>query len=536
MFLLILSLIAQTPSWHCGTPVFEAMKTKAGFEVRGARDEGLNPDPHPQSLTPRPSASRPPRLGEKRTMWLQNMSVMPPVQYQGSLTCRGTGNHVYVMVEDSAWNAGLLDSAGVARIIDRFDNTSPRDSLHGAWYHNTTAFGQPPNTIDNDSLIYLIYHNIGAFMGNSFDGFWMFFDEYYDTTSMRQWGYHSNEVECVYLDLHPNDPSTDYRIAIAAHEFEHMIHWNYDPAESLWVNEGCAELAMWLFGSPDPISGFNSTPDNDLTKWNGDWADYIKTYLWTLFLYEQYGDRGGNDLIRNIVASPYVSIAGVDSAFAATGLSARFEEVLDQWVLANVINDTSYLDGRYGYHGVGVPRFGNAGIHASYPVSRSNSLDRWAGEYILFLKGLNLQLGFDGNDAANFHVFMVAKDTLGHRLILDTLQLDSLQAGAISVPGSDTGYQSVWLVPSSHYPSGRMSYAYTAAATGIEEESFKPHASSCKQGGPTLVRAGARLRLPAGTELHGIDGRMADQDRPLPAGVYWQTSDGARPRKIVAVP
>ena len=527
MFILVLSLLAQAPSWHCGMPVFDAMKPAAPVPMPGGMQSQCGASP--QRLAP-------PRVGEKRTMWLQNMSVMPPQQYQGSLTCRGTGDHVYVMVEDSAWNAGLLDSAGVARIIDRFDHTSPRDSLHGVWYHNTTVFGQPPNTIDNDSLIYLIYHNIGEFMGYSFDGFWMYFDEYYDTTSMRLWGYHSNEVECVYLDLYPNDPSTDYRIAIAAHEFEHMIHWNYDQAESLWVNEGCAELAMWLFGAPDAISGFNSTPDNDLTKWNGDWADYIKTYLWTLFLYEQYGGRVGNDLIHNIVASPYVSIAGVDSAFAATGLAERFKEVFDQWVLANVINDTSYLDGKYGYFGEQVPRFAVVGYHTTYPVSRSNSLDRWAGEYILFQKGLDLQMNFDGADAADFHVFMVAKDTIGHRLILDTLELDSLQAGSISFPASDTGYQSVWLAPSSHYPGGRMGYAYSATATGVAEGNPKPEIRSPKSAGPSMVRAGARLKLPAGTAVRGIDGRTAASSEVLSAGVYWFTSEHDSPRKVVVVP
>jgi hypothetical protein len=533
VFLLILSLIAQTPSWRCGTPVFDAMKTEVRDQGLGIREPGRNQTPEPRPLNPVPH-STPPQLGDERTMWLQNMSVMPPEQYQASVTCRGTGDHVYVMVEDSAWQAGLLDSAGVARIIERFDHSSPRDSLHGVWYHNTTAFGRPPDALDHDSLIYLVYHNVGEFMGYSFDGFWQYFDEYYDTTAMRLWGYHSNEIECVYLDCYPNNPSQDNRIAIAAHEFEHMIHWNYDPAESLWVNEGCAELAMWLFGSPDAISDFNSNPDNDLTKWNGDWADYIKTYLWTLFLYEQYGDRGGNNLIRNIVASPFVSIAGVDSALAATGLPQRFEEVLDQWVLANVINDTSYLNGEYGYFGVRVPRFGNAGVHTTYPVSRSNSLDRWAGEYILFQRGLNLQVGFDGNDAANFHVFMVAKDTIGHRLILDTLDLDSQQNGLMSVPGSDTGYQSVWLVPSSHYPSGRMSYSYSATAVGIAEpDGQSPFAARPSLNGPTIMRAGTRLVQPSGTKLYSTTGRLVSQESPAP-GVYWlEPRKGLRSKLVV---
>jgi len=43
-----------------------------------------------------------------------------------------------------------------------------------------------------------------------------------------------------------------------AHEFEHMIHWNGDPNEEAWVDEGLAELAMWFYGNPDTISGFNT--------------------------------------------------------------------------------------------------------------------------------------------------------------------------------------------------------------------------------------------------------------------------------------
>jgi len=525
VFLLVLTLITQTPSWHCGTPVFDAMKPAVPVPMPGGVQSPCGDSPQ---------QTAPPRIGDTRMMWLQNMSVMPPVQFQGALTCRGTGNHCYVMVDDSSWAAGIVDSADVSHILERFDNSSPRDTNHGVWYYNTTVFGQPPDAIDNDSLVYLLYYNVGEFHGYSFDGFWQYFDEYYDTTSMRLWGYHSNEVECVYLDCSPNNPAGDYRISIAAHEFQHMIHWNYDQAESLWVNEGCSELAMWLFGVPDAISGFNTQSDNDLTIWTGSWADYIKTYLWTLFLYEQYGGRVGNDLIHNIVASPFVSIAGVDSAFAATGLPQRFEEVLDQWVLANVINDTSYLSGKYGYFGEHVPRFANAAYHTTYPVSRTGGLDRWAGEYILFQKGRDLEIGFDGADGANFHAFMVAKDTIGHRLLLDTMDLDSLQAGSISAPGSDTGYQSVWLVPTSHYPYGRMNYAYTASAVGISEPNRQsPLALRPSLSGPTVVRAGTRLRLTTEAALYSTDGRLVNQES-LEPGVYWLAAAGQR-RKLVVI-
>jgi hypothetical protein len=172
-----------------------------------------------------------------------------------------------------------------------------------------------------------------------------------------------------------------------------------------------------------------------------------------------------------------------------------------------VINDTSYLSGRYGYFGEGVPRFGNAGYHTTYPVSRANSLDRWAGEYILFQKGRDLQIGFDGADEANFHTFMVAKDTIGHRLLLDTIELDSLQAGSISVPGSDTGYQSVWLVPASHYPYDRMSYAYTATAVGIMEENPKPQTPTRHSPDGGSRRGSAQAACWNGVVLHRRQGR-----------------------------
>ncbi len=523
MLLLMLALMIQVPQapMVCGTPVFEAMR-------------GRVPVPLPVvKKTPVPV-----RPGEKRSMWLQNMSVMPPVQVQKEVTCRGVGAHCYVMVEDSAWNAGQVDSSDVARIIERFDRSSPRDTVRGVWDHNTTVLGRPPDAIDNDSLIYLIYYDIGTFHGYSFDGFWQYFDEYYDTTSMRRWGYHSNEVECVYLDCYPENPSTDYRMAIAAHEFGHMIHWNYDQAESLWVEEGCCELAMWLFGAPDPISGFPSSSDNDLTRWDGEWADYIKTYLFFLYLYEQYGGRVGNDLIHNIIASPAPSIAGVDEGFATTGLPERFEGVFDDWVLANRINDTGFLGGRYGYHGEDVPYFAVAGYHTSYPVERSGSLSRWAGEYILFENGVDLELAFDGADNGDFRLFVVGLDTVDRRLLLDSVPLDSLQNGSYGVPGSDTLYHSVFLVPSNHDPAGSRTYQYQAQTSGIAEDPVRARPA----GEASLVSQSVSYRGTGSAELVDAAGRKVTRIAPgfndvsgIAPGVYYLIREDGRARRRVVV-
>lgn len=512
MLLLMLSLVLQAEPAHvrCATSTFHRIAVER---------------PEPRTASKR-SASAPLVVGEQRTLWLYDMTVMPPAQWQTQVTVRGVGRHCYVMVEDSAWDAGLLDSAKVARIIDRFDESSPRDSTRGVWDHSTAALGDPPDEIDNDSLIYLIYYNIGTYRGRVFDGFWMSFDEYYDSIIYPSSGYHSNEIECVYLDCHPDDPSSDYRVAIAAHEFAHMIHWNYDQSESLWVTEGCAELVMQLFGAPDPISGFPGRSDNDLTLWTGAWADYIKTYLWFLFLNEHYAELGANDLIRNIVASPAVSIAGINEGFAQTGIEARFDEVLDHWVLTNLINDTTVFDGRFGYYGDQVPRFTNSGVHLGYPVNRSADLSRWAGEYVYFGMGSNLELEFDGADAADFRLFLVGKDTIRQRAMLDTLTLDSLQRASASVPGFGTDWQIVWIVPANHTPAGRMSYSYSASATGLAESR---HDAGLRPLPPTIVRAGQELRLPPEIRIYAADGRLVGTDtRQLAPGVYF-VGRGANP-------
>ncbi len=512
----LMAVQVQAGPIRCGTSVFSALRPAQPLPRAVPRDRG-----------------RPPRVGETRLMWLQNMSVMPPQQFPTELTCRAAGPHCYVMVHDSCWEAGIVDSADVARIVERFEYSSPRDSQHGVWYHNTTVLGQPPDAIDNDSAIYLLYYNIGQFHGYQFDGFWQFFDQYYDTTALRLFGYHSNEVECVYLDCYPANPAGDYRIAIAAHEFGHMIHWNHDPAESLWVDEGCCELAMWLYGAPEPISGFNSNPDNDLTSWSGEWADYIKTYLFFLYLYEQYGGRVGTNLIHNIVAAPQASLEGVDSGFAATGLVERFEDVLDAWVLANIVNDTSCFGGRYGYFGERVPRFAVT-AHSTYPVARNTNLKRWAGEYIRFQRGRDLVLTFDGADEADFHLFLVSHDSVGRRMVLDTLELDSAQRAAVEVPGFDTAYQTVYLVPVSHYPWGTTAYAYTAAATGIAEteghDQNVGRFGSCPR--PTLIYAGKVISVPGAYRVFSSAGRLVLKGRDrlhtarLPAGAYWLESQG----------
>ena len=57
------------------------------------------------------------------------------------------------------------------------------------------------------------------------------------------------------------------------------------------MDEGCAELAMVLFGQPDPISSFPGNPDNNLTEWDQQFSDYVQVMLFFTYFAEQYGNE-----------------------------------------------------------------------------------------------------------------------------------------------------------------------------------------------------------------------------------------------------
>ncbi len=370
MFILITPVLSygSEPGYsgtRCLTWVFDSPEYSAIFEAAADmvfRDNGLKAPPEN------------PDVGDSWEWWLMYHDSGPYWEYD-MCTVRGEGTNCYVVVEDSQWNVNI-DQTDVNAIVDYFDNSSPADPTKGIYEINSTVFGIPPDTLDNDPKIYLLYYDFGM----SSDGFFMPWD-------MDPNEPYSNECEVVYLNCATSaDPGGEYLNAVVAHEFEHMIHWLYDTNEDSWVDEGCAELAMFLFGHPDSISGFNANPDNNLTVWDGDWADYIKTYLWTLYLYEQYG---GEDTIYDLVHEAANSVTGVDNVLAANGYAEDMADVFDDWVIANFldIDDPGFFGGKYGYSGDDLPPFNTFAEYDSFPVNGSSTVNHWASDYVQYIGG-----------------------------------------------------------------------------------------------------------------------------------------------------
>ncbi len=412
-----------------------------------------------------------PQVGDSWIWWLWVHSPMPPHFEEFICTVRGMSDRGYVVVREAEWEVSIFQS-DVDQILERWENSSIGPyPTQGIYEIDSLAFGEPPDELDEDPRIYLMWFDFAI----AADGFFFWFDEYLDGAFPP---YHSNECEVLYLSTTSSGgPSGDYMLAVIAHEFEHMIHWKYDDDEDSWVDEGLAELAMWFYGNPDYIAGFNSQPDNDLTDWGGAWSDYIQTYLWTLYFFEQYG---GHPSIYAAVHEAANSIAGYEQVLDDFGYTEEVADVFADWTVANFLDDITLEDGRFGYIGDDLPPFNVMGTYSTYPVENIyKTVKHWATDYYRFQDFTtfeNLHLSFDGNDSNSFAVWGLALYGDDTTEILRMTLEESTQSGTLEVTGLIDPADQVILVVASVSSAGGMDYIFSAGdGLGIEHEVSSPH-------------------------------------------------------------
>jgi hypothetical protein len=461
VFLLVLiatSALGNERAPYCATSLFQDAKVALSHKYGRPLHEG-----------PPPEKGTPPEVGDTRTFWAWNLTVMPPTWIQVPATCRAVGEYCYVFVADDQWNVNM-DSTDVALVVERFDHSTPADSTQGIYEIITGVFGPPPDEIDGDPKIYIFYSALGCFAGSCFDGYFSVFNEYTELEAQDMGG-HSNEVEMFYMSCDPINPTANSTLAVLSHEFEHMIHWNMDSDEASWVDEGCAEYAMYLYGNPDPVTGFPENPDDNLIVWDNAWVDYIETYLFTMYFAEKYG---GNATITALVAEQANSIEGVENTLTLRGYSETFEDVFVDWTTANFLDDTSIGAGQYGYEWIDLPPF-HFSQHTTYPVIDFSTLvDHWAADYVRFTNGSPMTLSFDGRNNTLFNVRLLKMDDTAPTEVVDA-PLDSLQNGVFHLPGFGTTYDTLVMVGAHITSAGGSQYSYSMESfAGVADSEAGP--------------------------------------------------------------
>ena len=138
--------------------------------------------------------------------------------------------------------------------------------------------------------------------------------------------------------------------ATFAHELEHLIMNDHDADEPSWVDEGLADLAMYLNGfghDAAHVTYYLAFHRNALTDWQSGLEDYGASYLFQLYLMENFGQQlpdgtWDNTWTRGMQDQQLNGIAGVE---AQTGMD--FADLYDSWIMAN-LEDTPNVQARSG--------------------------------------------------------------------------------------------------------------------------------------------------------------------------------------------
>jgi hypothetical protein len=543
-------IAAATPVFavRCAVPDLERYRNEIRPVPASAMVRSHQPgDPR----TPPPN----PQVGDS-WLWYTWMLNGPPTPVQRMCTVRGEGNTCYVVVEDSQWGT-RVNQTDVDAIVNAWDNASigqwPNE---GIYQLDTENFGPAPDELDNDPKIYILYYAFDI----SADGFFWYFDEYPDGSQP----YASNECEVIYMNSAQFDPGGTYLISVQAHEFSHMIQWLADDNEDTWLNEGIAEMGMWFYGAPDQVIQFPNAPDNNLTSWSGNFVDYVKVYLWTLYFYEHFG---GQATLLNLVSQTSNGLTSVGQTLAAMGYTTTVPEEIRNWVTANFLDTPIIYDGLYNYAGETLPPFA-AVVKSTYPVPVTNaSVNHWAADYVKFINGQPLRLSFDGTDSSTWYA-RVIKYLAGTPLSVEDIPLDAgTKAGYIDLPEFGTAYDQVVLVVANvANGSGMVGYTYSTAdePASVAESSLSGGMRLITGTNPVRTAADVKLVLDRPASVHALiydaDGRVVrelpagslpaganslrwdlrnDAGEPAPAGIYFmraRTSNGSSAgQKLVVV-
>lgn len=163
---------------------------------------------------------------------------------------------------------------------------------------------------------------------------------------------YSNERKVIYISVDAAPlGSADY-YGILAHEFEHMIHWKTNKREQTWVKEGAAELATEAAGlrGSSSAKAFEAEPDTQLNAWSdmkGNVAPhYGAAYLFLSYFLERFG---GYEVADDLLWGNTRGIETFERFMSDTGQRSSFEEIFEEWVVANYLDERGAQDPRHRY-------------------------------------------------------------------------------------------------------------------------------------------------------------------------------------------
>lgn len=221
-----------------------------------------------------------------------------------SLTVNTAGGQISAYVAKTTTSVAFIVQSG------RTLSSTVLNNLASTWdstiYPTMTTYygkdyqdgrGLAPPDVDNNCQVQIIIYDI---------------DGAYNTGGYFAPSFASSR-EAVFVDF--ADITLSWGKSILAHELEHLLHNALDPYENLWIDEGNADVAIYLcFGADSTLRGhvnaWTGSPEQSVRWWNQRIADYGAGYLFTMYLAEHLG---GGPAVRQLVQDSATGGRGVEN-------------------------------------------------------------------------------------------------------------------------------------------------------------------------------------------------------------------------------
>ena len=350
----------QGPGWIDGTAMLGAKE--AQYRQMAAKVGAQAMIPHSMAFSG-PTAA----VGDTFTVDVSNMDPDHVGSYPETFVVQSIGTHGIICVTKAAYDSfdgtyykftnpngdgsstwlrtqDLITPSQLSYVLHAFDTT--------IWNTEAPIWGTPLARGVEGQKVWILVYNI--------------IDDAYYNPNVESYvaGYFSgsedaeNKKNMIHIDTYDwadrmgaNVPRPFLYEGVFAHEYQHLLHADIDPDEEAWVDEGMADLAAFLCGYMKDNSHVTYYmmyhPYTALTFWEGNLENYGASYLFQLYLWENYG---GNAFTKALVHDQANGIQGVQDQLSTFGRGISFSKVFDNWTLANYFDRAG--PSLYGYKSI----------------------------------------------------------------------------------------------------------------------------------------------------------------------------------------
>lgn len=294
-------------------------------------------------------------LGSVQKFWVENL-------YAASTTKFQQGDWAVGMYQI---NAKLLNITKNAYIFVDQNSTYYQDYVNGLAaqigqvfqnkiYPSDSRLGTPINIgqyNQNGKIIILIFDFIEGNLHPDIYTTGYFWSLQMHTPSVDQSSlyYYSDYKEIININskyIHYENNNIKAIAPTLAHECFHLIHYNYNQNEDLWLEEGMAVFAEHLAGYKSGYTSylqdtngngyFLHANDESLTYFGQTLEHYGASFLFVLYMYQRFG----LSFIRDIVQFRDLSgINAIKYELSVKEPSISFDQFYSDWTITNMINE-----------------------------------------------------------------------------------------------------------------------------------------------------------------------------------------------------